>query len=362
MSKPANQPQPASPGDLIASFFAWVRAFFVWILAALLISAVLFVGGRYLLSRIAPGDLPSGELLQTLGSTAFSAKESGHVKPWISLQVRLLGFSVLGDWNPVQALAFSEDDRRLVSVTPTEMILWDLESASVLARVHLSDYFLDVRALAFYDGGKRIALFSDYDGNQVFDGHSLQPLGALPDAGVTIETVRRGAGGALWYAAAGDTELNIGRIDGLQSRVLFRHPIEPYDFDGSLQAGPRPAQVFLDPAGRRMLLMYDNGNREIFGWDANFALRQVGSASDAAQSPGSLSGFYDPQALFVEAREFESPTAIVRTGAVAPRVDLVALKHTGGFTSSAISSNGRLIATGSVDMLVRIWKAPTLRE
>ena len=358
MTKAANQSQPSGPGDLIANFFAWVRAFSVWILAALLIGAVLFVGGRYMLSRIVPGDLPSGELLQTLGSTAFSAKESGHVKPWISLQVRLLGFSVLGDWNPVQALAFSEDDRRLVSVTPTEMILWDLESASVIARARLSEYFLDVRALAFYDRGSRIALFSDYDGHQVFDGHNLQPLGALPDAGDTIETVRRDAGGALWYAAAGDTELSIGRIDGLRSRVLFRHPIEAYDFDGSLKAGPRPTEVCLDPDRRRMLLMYDNGIREIFGWDANFALRRADGSKDAAQATEALASFYNQRSLFVEAEEFESSTAIVRTGAVAPRVDLVRLRHTGGFSSSAVSSNGRLIATGSVDMLVRIWKAP----
>jgi WD40 repeat protein len=51
-------------------------------------------------------------------------------------------------------------------------------------------------------------------------------------------------------------------------------------------------------------------------------------------------------------------TAIVRFRSIAPRVGQARLEHAGSFVSAAVSRDGRLIATGSEDMLVRIWKAP----
>ncbi|MEQ9367123.1 MAG: WD40 repeat domain-containing protein [Leptospirales bacterium] len=48
----------------------------------------------------------------------------------------------------------------------------------------------------------------------------------------------------------------------------------------------------------------------------------------------------------------------MRFRSIAPRVGQARLEHAGSFVSAAVSRDGRLIATGSEDMLVRIWKAP----
>ncbi|MCR9143761.1 MAG: WD40 domain-containing protein [bacterium] len=332
-----------------SGFFAWVGTILVWFVAIVLVIIVAITVGRSLGIGVVSDGVPAGKLVRSLGAHPFSSRDTGHVKliPWLEAQV--LGFTgMIYEWNPVEALAFRDDNLRLVSLSPSEMILWNLEDGSVEARVRNSDYMLSIHHLLFYAGGSRIALFSDLESIQIFDGQTLSPLAALPRSGDVLETARTDAAGNLWYVVAGDRQLTIRRISGLIDATVARYPISPFDLDGSLNAPPRPVLFRLDPDRKRLALRYNGGAQKILGWDAQSNLSEITAPDENDYFAGSV----------VEEEAFESTTALVRSRVIAPRIDLARLEHTATFTSATVSADGRLIATGSQDMLVRIWQAP----
>ncbi len=139
-----------------------------------------------------------------------AASPGGYIR-----QVKLSSgesWPLLGNQEPVNALAVSPDGRHLATAGRRELLIWDMSTGKLVSRRRLHGPLPHRRALAFTPDGQRVALIAGPDQVAIYDLQSLRPaktqtypvgrasaLAISPDG----QTLATGSPLCLWNCSTG---------------------------------------------------------------------------------------------------------------------------------------------------------------
>jgi RNA polymerase sigma factor (sigma-70 family) len=301
------------------------------------------------------------------GRTLAVGGTAGTVFLWETATGRLLR-TLAAARQSVASLAFSADGKRLVSAAgpsdrPAEIVVWDVAAGKELRRLKGQGKW--VYAVAFSPDGKTVAAAGEDKVVRLWNAATGEPLRKLAGhhgAVVTLAFAPDGktlasadfSGVALWDAASGML-LKGKLLDRPVPAVRYR--TVAFTPDGRIlagagdwtTAGSRGVITLWDAASGKALRPVEGNSDEVRS--LAFATRGKGLRLAVGNGNGTV-------------RLWDLPdSATLRRGAPAPAVlSLPPLGHQSGVYATAVSPDGRTIATGSLDRTVRLWDAATGKE
>jgi RNA polymerase sigma factor (sigma-70 family) len=310
-----------------------------------------------------PGALQPSDLgalaLSPDGRTLATAPLQGTVHLWDTATGRQR-LTLPGTSAPVQALAFTPDGQTLAAAVsppgePAEILLWD--TASGKERRRWQARRKHVRCLAVAPDGKRLATAGEGATVQLWDAATGKPLQALGGHGLFVWAIAFSPDSKRLATANQDNTVRLW--DTATGLLLHR-------FDAR-EAAVRA--VTFSPDGR--LLAAAGSLRSLLLWDAASG-KQLASLPGLREEVRSLAFVPHAQGLrlatgngagTVEILDLPDSATLRRSAdRTSPVTTLHSRGHRGGVYATAVSPDGKVIATGSQDCTVRLWDAVTGKE
>lgn len=247
--------------------------------------------------------------------------------------------------DPVDAIAAAPNGIELASADGGTVRIWNVETATVTARLAASDR--PVRTLAYAPNGDRIACAGDEGTILIWDPSATTALRVIGKPTGSVRALAYAPDGASLAAAGSDHVVRIWDVaTGGTSQVITRHTgavrAMAYARDGS----------FLVSAG-------DDGTIRI--WNPGTGASTITMASpDEAHQISSLAAI----AIAPDGRRVASAAqnGTLRLWDLASRtVVSEVVAHAGPIRSIVYSPDGQTIASAGTDRLIRLWHAEDLR-
>jgi WD40 repeat protein len=281
----------------------------------------------------------SGVAFSPDGTRLASASLDSTVRVWDTRTGQAL-FTLVDHRGPVRAVAFSPDGSRLVSASQDKTILvWDAQTAKRLGT--LPGHRGSVTCVAFSPDGTRLASGSEDRTVKVWDIHTGKELDTLEGPTGAVHSVTFSPNGT-WLAAAGDK----GSVwDAVTFKLVGA-------IDGS-------AAVAFSPDGTRLALG-SWAPRTVTVWDA--APNQLGKASmPLLRLSGHLSQIhgvaFSPDGKLLASASLDG---MVKVWNAATGMEVRTLKgHANGVKRVEFSPDGTRLASAGQDGTVKLWDTTT---
>lgn len=309
------------------------------------------------------------------GQRLASASFDNTVRIWDLAAGRELHQCPAGD--AVHALAFSPDGRLLAAACEDHSVrLWDADAGKQVRR--LVGHGGAVRAVAFAPRGRLLATGAADHTIRLWEADTGKALRTLDRQDGPVEAVAFSPDGAS-LAATGDGTIRLwdpatGRPLRRWKAHTFRVTSLAFAPDGKTLASSAvvdSAVHFWDPETGRELhadghagavwdLAFDadgksltsrSGEKQLVRWDLATETRASGFGGPPVQGPVSISA--DRRLLATAGRVADSAVRVydLTTGALVRTLG----DHPGGVEAIAFAPDGKLLATGGKDLVIRLW-------
>jgi RNA polymerase sigma factor (sigma-70 family) len=294
------------------------------------------------------------------GRTLATATQQGTVYLWDTATARPPR-TLAGPAVPVLAIAFAPDGQTLAAAVsapgePAEILLWDTATGKERRRWQTRQQ--DVRCLVADPDGRLLATAGEGATVQLWDAATGKPLQALDGHGKFVWAVAFAPDGKRLATASQDETVRLW--DVATGKLLHK-------FDAR---GAEVRAVAFSPD--RRVLAAAGSPRSLLLWDAASG-KQLASLTGLREEVRSLAFFRRDQGLrlatgngagTVEILDLPDSATLRRSSAdrALPVTPLHARGHRSGVYATAVSPDGKVIATGSQDCTVRLWDAVTGKE
>lgn len=279
---------------------------------------------------------------------------------------------------------------RLVTSSLREVIIWDLQTGKPLHTLDSSpdddpkrskpDIAVspDGATIAIVDLGGRLKLWSVQSGNEIrelvrLDNGFFDRVRFSPDGhSIAASTAFEGYGITIWDAADGSELVNFDRSwselkrtaissdAGTLAATLRGGKVRIWDLSGrrppkTIEVTPGLFDLSLSPDGSLLGVAYVH-SFEV--WEVAAGKRVLERERGSTGGAGGHLAAFTPDNKFAVVGELDGIALVdLRTGAKLRTIQPFLTGQDGGIaTSMAVDASGRFIATGNIDMTVRLWE------
>ena len=266
------------------------------------------------------------------GDVIVTASDDGTARLWDTMSGRSL-HTLKGHRDGLYRARFSPDGNEVVTASEDGTAkVWDVETGGLIAT--LKGATSAVADASFSPDGRSVVTASDDEVARVFDARSGLLQASLRGHQGEVTTASFNAAGTLIVTAGADGTARVwDAVDGVAVAVLRGH-------DGEV------ADASFSADGARVVTAGTDGTARI--WD-------VSSGRTVFRGSVSWSG-RDPTSDRIAISTWDGTVAVIDTSTS----ETTWSRHIGvPQTTASFSGDGRLVASGSLDGVIRVWDATT---
>ncbi|WP_405656247.1 hypothetical protein [Streptomyces sp. RK9] len=274
------------------------------------------------------------------GRTLASASSDRTVRLW-DVRTHQERVVLTGHADPVFRVEFSPDGAMLTSADSGRTTrLWDVSSHRTLAV--LAGRTGAVNAVAFSPDGRTLATAGTDDSVKLWDVRSRRLLATLTGHTGAVQGVAFSPDGRTLASASADRTVRLWRP-------------RPGPAVATLTTKKPLNSVAFSPDGRTLVTAGQDPTVRL--WDAD-SRRPTATLPERSGTLTARPSFADPHAYLT----VDPATSAFRWSTVAPRTRPAAIRSPAPVTEAVVSGDGRVLATGDRERVVRVWNRATGRR